>query len=282
MIIDFHTHTFPDSIAAKTIPKLAKTGNIINYSDGTKRGLIESMKNAGIDYSVMLPIATKPTQSETINEIAADTNKTSSKTGLISFGSIHPDNENYKHIIRQAHNLGLKGIKLHPYYQNIRPDDNKIIKIVDTIESFGMMTIFHAGYDIGFDGMNLASPESFRKLYDIVKPEHLILAHTGGWRAWDDVEKYLVGLPIYFDISFSLGEIVSYDKNSRTEEECRQMSDEQFIRIVRNHGAQNILFGSDSPWSSQKDYLDYIDNIGLNESELNLIKGENAKKLLKL
>ena len=96
MIIDFHTHTFPPDIAERTIPMLAKTGNIINYTDGTKSDLELSMKNAGIDYSVLLPIATKPAQTKKINALAAKTNETSDVTGLISFGSINPENDNYK------------------------------------------------------------------------------------------------------------------------------------------------------------------------------------------
>ena len=35
MIIDFHTHTFPDSIAEKTIEYLSKTGGITPHRDGT-------------------------------------------------------------------------------------------------------------------------------------------------------------------------------------------------------------------------------------------------------
>ena len=282
MIIDFHTHTFPDNIAKTTIPKLAKAGNIMYFSDGTKNELISSLKEAQIDYSVVVPIATKPSQSETINAIAAKTNETSDKTGIISFGSVHPDNDNYKEIIKQAYELGIKGIKLHPYYQQFVPDDERIIRIVDTIENYGMMTIFHAGLDIGFDDENLGSPIAFRKLYDTIQPKNLILAHMGGWRSWDEVEEYLVGLPIYFDLSFSLGKIISYVENSRNDEESKQMSDEQFHRMVKNHGADKILFGTDSPWNNQKDYLSYVRNIGLSKDELKMILGDNAKKLLNL
>ena len=76
------------------------------------------MKRANIDYSVLVPISTKPTQTEKLNQLAAKTNETSHETGLISFGSVHPDNENYKELIKEAHSYGLKGIKLHPYHQN--------------------------------------------------------------------------------------------------------------------------------------------------------------------
>ena len=35
MIIDFHTHAFPDSMAEKAVGKLAKTANLTPVGDGT-------------------------------------------------------------------------------------------------------------------------------------------------------------------------------------------------------------------------------------------------------
>jgi len=67
MIIDFHTHIFPDKIAEATIEHLQNKANIKPYTDGTLKSLTFSMKNAGIDYSVVLPIATVPKQTESIN-----------------------------------------------------------------------------------------------------------------------------------------------------------------------------------------------------------------------
>ena len=67
MIIDFHTHTFPDELADRAVGTLAHSGGIHNYLDGRVDSLKESMKKAGIDYSVLLPVATKPNQCDTIN-----------------------------------------------------------------------------------------------------------------------------------------------------------------------------------------------------------------------
>ena len=54
MIIDFHTHMFPDKIAARTIDFLSKTGGDMNpFTDGTWKGLKESTKQAGIDHSIV-------------------------------------------------------------------------------------------------------------------------------------------------------------------------------------------------------------------------------------
>ena len=114
MIIDFHTHMFPDKIAARTIDFLSKTGGDMNpFTDGTWKGLKESAKQAGIDHSIVLPIATRPGQFHTINEFATHFQEGT----LISFGSLHPESENYKEELRQIQDMGMKGIKLHPVLQ---------------------------------------------------------------------------------------------------------------------------------------------------------------------
>ncbi len=50
MIIDFHTHIFPDKIAGATIEKLSKASDSPAYTDGTKDGLKRSWKSPGWIY----------------------------------------------------------------------------------------------------------------------------------------------------------------------------------------------------------------------------------------
>ena len=64
MIIDFHTHLFPDKVAPKAIPKLADLSHSVPSYDGTKAGLYASMQRGGIDVSVILPVVTAPHQFE--------------------------------------------------------------------------------------------------------------------------------------------------------------------------------------------------------------------------
>ena len=51
MIIDAHTHIFPKEMAAAMFmnPRLQPSEDFAFYTDATKRGLLLSMKEAGID-----------------------------------------------------------------------------------------------------------------------------------------------------------------------------------------------------------------------------------------
>ena len=62
MIIDFHTHMFPDKIAKGTLDFLESVCKTHPYTDGTSEGLKASTEEAGIDISVALPIVTKLSQ----------------------------------------------------------------------------------------------------------------------------------------------------------------------------------------------------------------------------
>ncbi len=265
MIIDFHTHTFPDKIAAKTIGKLSSVANITPFSDGTVRGLSEVMEKSGVDLSVILPVATKPEQFKTINETAKLVNKEYAGK-LISFGGIHPDSPDYRGELDAVKQMGLVGIKLHPDYQNVYIDDERYMKIVDYASQLGLITVVHAGVDVGYPEPVHCTPERSRRLIDAVHPKKLVLAHMGGFGMWNDVEKYLAGQDIYLDTAYT------FDK----------MGEEQFIRLVRLHGAEKILFATDSPWCGQKESVHWIKESGLTHKEQEMIFSENAERLLGL
>lgn len=271
MIIDFHTHTFPDKIAERTLNALSSVSGLKPYTNGTVYGLTASMKEAGIDASLILPVVTKPSQFDTVNSVSAEIN---GKDGLYSFGGIHPDCDNIEEKLDRIVSLGLKGIKLHPEYQNCPVDDPKNVNIIKQAVMRGLFVVIHAGVDLGYPDRVNCSPIATRKMLDEVYPAfngvtpHIILAHLGGNLMWDEVYTELCSLPVYFDISFSLSEI----------------KPELFGSIVRKHGANKLLFGTDSPWNSQAEeiikFYKIAGDIGLSEKEKNLILSENARKIL--
>lgn len=277
MIVDFHTHTFPEKIAKSAIKKLSVSGDTKNYTDGTADCLLFSMKESNIDYSVILPVATNPSQCTTINSVAANVNDTYSS--LISFGGIHPDS-NYKEVLNNIHSAGIKGIKLHPVCQNVDFDDIRIKRIIEYAESLNLITVAHAGYDISFPEMDNAIPEKIINVIHDIHPKKLVLAHMGGWGCYYNVLDILASENVYFDTSFSITPIINAENTAFSPHNCKQLTSEMFVSLIRKHGAEKILFGSDSPWSSQKESLDLLMSCGLSDEELSLIKSTNACRLL--
>ena len=271
MVIDFHTHSFPDELADRAVGRLAQSGGIHNYLDGRVTSIQKSMKKAGIDYSILLPIATKPSQHTTINDIAVTTNDTFRESGLISFGTIHPDNEDYRDILRNLSKKGVPGIKLHPVFQRTNIDDPRYLNIISCAFDNDLIVSIHCGMDISFPNCDEASVERIANMIKEVPPHKLVLAHMGGWSMYDEVCDQLIGTPnVWLDTALVL----------KSTPDNNFLSKEKFVQMVRTHGSDHILFGTDSPWSDQSESLHLLRTSGLTPDELTAIEGSNAATLL--
>ena len=280
MIIDIHTHTFPDKIAAATLDKLKHLSHTIPFTDGTAAGLAASMARAGVDRSVVMPVATSPRQVPHVNDASARMNELGAQTGVLSFGCMHPDFDGWKEELARVRDLGLKGIKLHPQYQDTDFDDPRYLRILDRCGELGLVVLTHAGLDIGMPGKDNCAPEMVARVLAQVGPVKLVLAHMGGWRQWDRVEALLPGTGVYLDTSFSLGEITPLDDGHYRPGDLPLLDEAAFLRMVRRFGPDRILFGTDSPWDDQETALARLRALHLEKSELDAILGGNARKLL--
>lgn len=300
MIIDIHTHTFPDKLADQFTSQLSQSAGIVHYIDGTINGLLESMAVSGVDYSVIVPIVTRPHQYKTINRAAVHVNEVYGDRGIHSFGSVHPENENYKEIIHDLKTAGIKGIKLHPVFQDVNFDDIRYMNIIDYASSLDMIVLVHGGYDLSFypEGAQV-TPERTKKVVEAVAPPKMIMAHMGAWGAWEEMLELLGEHKIKMDTSFTMTKTRDYAAKytkeylelhtteqigdlQLTERNPPTLSRELFLKMVARASAENIYYGSDSPWNLQSEEIDVIKNSGLAESEVSMILGENAKKLLEL
>lgn len=282
MIVDIHTHTFPDKIAPSTIEKLASMSHTRPYSDGTNAGQARSMAAAGVDRSVVLPVATNPEKVCSINDSAARMNQNYSRSGIFSLGCIHPDFPDWKQELSRIAALGLRGIKLHPVYQDVDLDDLRYLRILDRCGELGLVVLAHAGQDVGIPGKVRCSPELVLRALRQVGPIRIILAHMGGWRDWDQVEALLTGTGAYLDTSFSLGSLTPLGDGYYGPSDLGMMEEAQFLRMVQSFGAGHTLFGSDSPWGGQTQDLARLRSLPLTAEELEAILGGNAQTLLGL
>ena len=277
-----HTHIFPDKIAADVIDKLSRVSRTPAFTNGTLHGLIDSMHTAGIDLSVILPVATNTHQVEKINDSAAALNEKFASAGIFSFGCIHPDYTNFRAELGRVKNFGLKGIKIHPVYQDINIDDAKFLRILDRAAELDLIVVTHAGLDIGFPNVVRCSPQMIRHVVDEVGNFKFVAAHMGGWKNWSDVLELLGDTEIFIDTAFSTGEIIPRPDFVWHADELKLLDAAQFMTFVKVFGADRILFGTDSPWSSQKFSRDFIENLPLADVAKSKILGDNARRLLEL
>ncbi len=262
MIIDIHTHTFPDALAARAVAVLAERSNVTPYSDGTCMGLCASMQIAGVDRSVVMPIATKPAQVRSINSWAVEINRSFEQ--LICFGTIHPKQDDWQTEIDLLVSDGIQGVKFHPDYQEFFVDDAELVPIYKTLADAGLIVLFHAGVDIGLPPPVHCTPDRLVKVMDAVPDLIVIAAHMGGYALWDDVDKFLVGRKLYLDTSYSMTDLGT----------------DRMTELIRAHGADKVLFGTDSPWTDQFAEISGIRALPLRDDEIDAILGGNAERLL--
>ena len=266
MIIDIHAHAFPDALAKRALDSLLtlSEGKFPLYTDATVNGLLEYMDMCGIDKSVLQPIVTKEKQLVALNEWAISLKS----DRIIPFGGIYPCAADYRAAIDFVYGLGLRGLKLHPEYQNFVADDPALLPVYDYALSRGMTLLFHAGYDPAFKPPFRSSAKQFSNILDAMRGGTIILAHMGGHGEgeWVKTERYLCGRDVYFDTS--MGFIYR--------------PTEVFLSFVKNHGADKILFGTDSPWSDASAEIRLLNEAPITEEQRGLIFSGNAKRLLGL
>ena len=268
MIIDFHTHISPDKIASAAISELETNSGLKAATNGCIDGLLHSMETADVGTSVVMPVVTSPKQFDGINRFAYSINEGidvgNEMPKLISFGGRHPECDDYKGKLRFLKEMGFRGIKLHPDYQETFFNDISYKRIVSYATELGLLIMVHAGIDIGLPEPVHCTPDMSYEVIRETESENVILAHMGGWKQWEQVENLLAGANVYLDMAF----IHEY------------ISEEQFLRIVSMHGSDKILFATDSPWAKQNEAAMWLKNSLLTFDEKDNIFELNARRLL--
>ncbi len=259
MIIDFHTHVFPDGIAQKASGNIGKFYGIPIQFDGTLSSLLRAGEAAGVDRYVVHSVATKPNQTAAINGFIAGLCR--DNPGVSGFATIHPDQEDMAGEIERALNLGLKGVKIHSDMQKVAMDDPRLFALYDLIQD-RVPLLAHTG-DRRFDFSN---PDRLLRVLDAFPKLNLVGAHFGGWSVWREAADALKGRDIYVDCSSSF----------------YALQPEEARALIRGYGAERVLFGSDYPMWDPGVELQYLEKLGLTASEMELILHENAERLLNL
>jgi uncharacterized protein len=255
-----HVHAFPDALAPRAMAALQDPIDWKAIGDGTIAGLLRSMDAAGVDISVVLNIATKPTQVETIlrwcEQIASPR--------IVPFASVHPKTPEIGRWVRRFRDAGLRGVKLHPMYQEFAVDEPRMDPLYAAVAEAGLLLEPHSGYDIAFPGDTRADAERLARVIQRHPSLKMICTHLGGWKQWDAVSRTLAGKNVWLETSMSLS----------------LLGTQASADLVRMHGAGNVLFGTDWPWTDQTDQINLIRSMDLPKEQTEAILGGNAAKLL--
>lgn len=262
-LIDAHAHIFPDKIAGKASVAIGDFYNNFHgmEGDGTLTRLMELGGQAGVDHYVVFSAATRPEQVQSINDfIAVQMNANPGKvTGL---GTLHPDMENPEEEIDRIIALGLKGIKLHPDFQEFYVDSPAAKRLYAYLEG-KLPVLFHAG-DFRYP---YSSPRRIAQVSDEFPGLQIIAAHFGGWSEWREAIEWIVPREnICVDTCSSL----------------YSMSDDEAYKIIEMYGAHRVLFGTDYPMWTYQEELAKLRRLPLTHEEQEQIYWQNAQRIFSI
>ena len=260
MIIDAHTHVYPDKIAEKVSDVVGEFYDIKMRFTGDLRTLVGNCRKVGVDKCVIISVATTKAQVRTINSFLTETVKTG-ELPMVALCALHHEmtESEIADELDFAEKNGMRGIKLHPDFQKFAIDDRVAYKIYEAAQG-RFPILFHTG-DSRYE---FSQPFRLKRVMRDFPGLVAIGAHFGGWSEWDDATRELAGQPnLFVDTSSSL----------------YLFSDEQARKAISAFGAENVMFGSDFPMWDAGEEIRRLSQIGLSERETELIMYKNAQSL---
>lgn len=265
MLIDFHTHIFPDKIADTILAGTEASTGLPAKFEGTERGLRQHMARSGTDLSVVLAVAPSAMFVKKVNDWLLSIRD----EHLEVFGAIHPDLEDWPEELVKLKRAGIRGIKFNSLFQKLPPDDQKLYPIYQAMVNLKLTALFHAGASFK-DRHNLyrvlASPQSIARVAQDFPQLKVIAAHYGGNHMLEQMKKHLLGKDVFFDTAYP-PDLFALDR-------------QEVADIIRAHGPKKILFGTDFPWETQDRGIAYIESLPLTRQEKEMILGGNAQQIL--
>lgn len=259
MIIDAHTHVWPDRIAEVALGGNALPG-LTARGDGKVSGLDASMETSGVGISCCLGIANEARHVDGVNRFISSLED----DRHVAFGTVHVElsvQENIESLRRH----GLRGVKIHPLFQDFALDDRRLW---DIFEAFGdeFAVITHVGEGGDAHQNSLSNPTMIRDIARTFPALRLMACHFGGYKILDDAEEMLSGADVVLETSWPPS--------------LTTLRPERVRALIRKHGAERIVFGSDWPMTSPTEEIAAIQALGLTDDETKLVLGGTLARVL--
>jgi len=259
--IDFHTHVYPEKIAVKATQNLSSSFGKDGEWPATAENLVIFEKAAGIEKSVILPVAIKEAQVRKINEFAVSA-KTEFSEHIIGFGALHAAQENLIEEIDFIKNSGLKGIKIHPDQQLFPIDDQRLFDAYKYLSELQIPVLFHCGSKTS----DLSHPSRLKNLAKLFPELKIVGAHFGGWTIFDEAYELVRNENIHFDMSSSI----------------YIMGTEKTAKFINDYGVGKIFFGTDFPLSDPIEEIKKFLSLNISDDAKEKIAYKNACDFLNI
>ena len=264
MIIDFHTHIYPEWVAAKILPAAKRKLKVEVPGTGTPGDLRSMMQAAGVVGSVLLPLAKGRQDVSSLNDWILSVSNGGKE--LTAFGAVHPFMQDLQAELDRLAARGIRGVKMMPLLQEVYPDDPRCASFYEALIERKMILVAHAGRDPMDRQEVFGTPERFARMVECYPDLRVVLAHLGGLRMWDDVRRHLLpaGKNVHFDTAY-----VSF-----------YMGPQDMLELIREIGPERVIFGSDYPWEEPVKAAKIIAHLGLEDAEREAVLWKNAIALL--
>ena len=232
-VINAHCHIYPEKIASKAVKGIRDFYDLDMSLNGKVDNLIEDGTKVGVVHYLVHSVATTPKQVRSINEC------------------------DFEHLI----DLGLKGVKLHPDFQQFALNEERAFKLGEVINEGNVPVLIHCG-DYRY---NYSNPDQLKPFLERFSDMLVIGAHFAGWSVWAEATEKLAGTPnLYVDLSSSLYELPPQDAK----------------KFIYEYGVDRVLWGTDYPMWEAESEMELFHKIGLTPEEENIILYENSAKIL--
>ncbi|MEW5911708.1 MAG: amidohydrolase family protein [Thermodesulfobacteriota bacterium] len=283
MLIDAHTHAFlPEDLEVLAQRMALLDAHLPDddphkwrlFGEGSLGAVAQSMARAGAQRFVLLPVAGSRERVGQLNRWAAQA--AAQHAGLIPFGTLHPKGRVAADLALLLE-LGLKGVKLHPFIQRFSLDHPEAEALLALVEEAGLPVLVdtihprglarakpHMAQVLEFLGFSGTLPEQIAGLARTHPGLKIIAAHGGSLYGWQELEPLLDLDNVYFDLAYLNGLIETQD----------------LMRIIRRKGPQRIIYGSDAPWREPTAFRQWFEDLPLTSGEREMISAGTVLELL--
>ncbi len=284
MIIDAHTHAYPEKDLALVQERTALLDRSLPdndphkwmlHHDGSVEVLLHEEKKAGIDRMVLLPVSSRPERTRSVNQWVGE--MAAKYPRIIPFGTLLAGSTTLEEELEEVLNLGLRGIKVHPFLQRLDILSPGARRFWTLLEGASLPVMLDSMYLRGLEHYKPHLKELARmagafetgpdRIAALAKdyPDLLIIApHLGSLYAWEKLDSLYPLENVFFDLSFM----------------SSLLPPEKVVDIIRRKGSDHVLFGTDAPWRKPSESRIWFEELPLSPKEFELISYQNLEGIL--